>query len=72
MITFTLLGITRAYRLIPAAARGRLPYFGAKPSSSGLALAWLLAGGGLPAFWTALVQDECRLAAGAIRWGRDH
>lgn len=69
MITFTLLGITRAYRLIPAATRGRLPYFGAKPSSSGLALAWLEAGGGLPAFWTALVQDECRLAAGKIRWG---
>lgn len=68
-MTLVLLTLTRAYRLIPAPARGRLPYFGAKPSSSHLALAWLKTGGGLAAFRTALVQDECSLAEGARRWG---
>lgn len=66
---YALLTIVYAYRLIPATTRGRIPYFGSKPSSSGLVIPWLKADGGLAAFWTALVQDQCRLDEGARRWG---
>jgi hypothetical protein len=63
------LGIVNAYRMIPADTRGALPYFGAKPSSSGHAARWIRAGGGWTAFFTAAIQDECRLALGEKRWG---